>query len=54
MTFSIIETAKENGLDPFRYLAYIFSEAPKHAVKEEDWVSAVLPENVPDECKVSH
>ena len=54
VTFSIIETAKENGLDPFRYLTYIFSEAPKRAAKEEDWISAVLPENVPDECKVSH
>ena len=54
VTFSIIETAKENALDPFRYLTYIFSVAPILAAKEDDWISAVLPENAPDECKVSH
>lgn len=26
--FNLIETAKENGLDPFAYLTYIFERAP--------------------------
>lgn len=26
--FSIIQTAKENGLDPYKYLTYIFTNAP--------------------------
>ena len=40
-----------NDLDPYRYLVYIFDEAPKMAAKDEDWVTAVLPENSPDFCK---
>ena len=28
VTFSIIETARESGLDPFRYLEYVFRKAP--------------------------
>ena len=27
--FSLIETAKENGLDPYRYLVWLLQEAPK-------------------------
>ena len=49
--FSIIQTAIENKLDPYLYLKYIFTEAPKMAAKNEDWITAMLPENVPDSCK---
>ncbi|MEG0597693.1 MAG: transposase domain-containing protein, partial [Oscillospiraceae bacterium] len=28
MIYSLIETAKENGLDPYRYLLWIFRTAP--------------------------
>jgi len=45
--FSIIETAKENELNPFDYLTYIFQNAPNGAVTE-----ALLPWNAPDYCKV--
>ena len=48
---SIIQTAIENKLDPYLYLKYIFTEAPKMAAKNEDWITAMLPENVPDSCK---
>lgn len=27
--YSVIETAKENGLDPFRYLSYLFEQLPQ-------------------------
>jgi hypothetical protein len=49
--FSIIQTAIANDLDPYRYLVYIFDKAPKMAARDEDWVTAVLPENAPDSCK---
>ena len=52
IVYSIIETAKENGLDPYRYLLYIFREAPKLAAEREDWVDEFLPSKAPEECKV--
>ncbi len=51
--FSIIETAKENGLDPYKYLVYIFQNAPKLAAEKDDWATSFLPENVPIYCKAS-
>jgi len=50
VTFSIIQTAIANNLDPYRYLVYIFKEAPKLAAADSDWVSAFLPQNVPLSC----
>ena len=50
-TFSIIETAKENGLDPYKYLVYIFKKAPTLNQNEVDWILPLLPENAPDDCK---
>ncbi len=49
--FSIIQTAIANDLDPYLYLKYIFTEAPKKAAIGEDWITAMLPEKVPDSCK---
>ena len=43
ITFSIIQTAIANNLDPYAYLTYIFTEAPKMAANGEDWVEAMLP-----------
>lgn len=51
VTFSVIQTAIANGLDPFRYLVLIFTEAPKLAVADENWVRAVLPEFAPESCR---
>lgn len=51
VTFSIIETAKANGLDPFRYLIYIFSTAPTLDMTEETWITPLLPENAPENCR---
>ena len=42
--FSIIETAKENGLDPFSYLTYIFRNAPNWDLSENsDTLNMLLP-----------
>jgi transposase len=50
--FSLIETAKENGLDPFSYLAYIFKNAPNWDIRNNlDCLNLLLPGNVPDYCK---
>lgn len=51
MIFSMIETAKANGLDPYRYLVYILTKAPVLAAAHEpDWAVGLLPENVSKAC----
>ena len=52
VVFSLIQTAIENGLDPYRYLTYIFENAPVLFGETTDWVTPLLPENVPVECRV--
>ena len=49
--FSLIETAKENGLDPFRYLTWVFSEAPQRSRTDPGWARSLLPQNAPIRCK---
>lgn len=49
--YSIIETAKENGLDPYRCLTWLMHEAPKLDMKAEEQVAGLLPGNVPEECR---
>ena len=49
--FSIIETAKENGLDPFAYLTYIFKNAPNWDIRNNsDALNRLLPQSAPDYC----
>lgn len=51
--FSIIETAKANGLDAFEYLTFIFKTAPNLDLKNNpDKVGLLLPENAPLACRV--
>ena len=49
IVYSLIETAKENGLDPYRYLVHVLTRAPALAAAKEDWVAELLPENVPND-----
>lgn len=49
--FSIIETAIENDLDPYRYLLWIFKTAPILFETDMEWVTKLLPENAPTECR---
>lgn len=52
--FSIIETAKENKLDSYRYLVNVLKQAKKlHTSNEINWVEQLLPENAFNECKVN-
>ena len=49
--YSILETAKANGLDPYRYLLFLFEELPGMDKSSDDWVAPLLPWNAPDRCK---
>jgi len=49
--YSIIETAKENGLDPFRYLTHILSTAPALVLSDPDWAESLTPEFAPASCR---
>lgn len=45
--YSLIETAKENGLDPYRYLLWALQTAPKLAEDDENWAEQLIPDNFP-------
>ena len=51
--FSLIETAKENGLDPYRYLTWVRKTAPKlkEQNKFDELLHTLLPANAPEECR---
>lgn len=44
MFFSLIETAKANGLEPIAYLRYLFQQLP--FVKEQSEYLKLLPQNI--------
>ena len=48
--YSLIETAKENGLDPYRYLLWVLQNAPQLSETDEAWAEKLLPANAPEEC----
>jgi hypothetical protein len=50
--YSLIETAKENSLDPYRYLLWVLKSAPALAQADEGWAEKLIPANAPDICKV--
>ena len=45
--YSLIETAKENGLDPYRYLLWLLQNAPGLSETDEAWAEKLLPANAP-------
>ena len=50
--YSIIETAKENGVNPFAYLVYIFNNAPNIDIHgDADALDSLLPWAAPDSCR---
>ena len=54
MIYSLIETAKENGLDPYRYLLWLLQNAPQLSETDEAWAEKLLPANAPEECYMPH
>lgn len=53
IVYSIIETAKENGLKPFEYLRYLFETMPNITALTADTIDGLLPwsDALPRECK---
>ena len=49
--FSLIETAKENGLDPYRYLTWVLNEAPQRAAHDPGWAASLIPQSAPQQCR---
>ena len=49
--YSLIETAKENGLDPYRYLLWVLKQAPKLFVTDRAWAEKLTPDNAPAVCQ---
>mgnify|MGYP001728411166 CR=1 FL=1 len=45
--YSLIETAKENDLDPCRYLVWLLNNAPGLSQTDEAWAESFLPVNAP-------
>lgn len=50
--YSLVETAKENGLNPYEYLVYVLKTAPNLDRKKKNWVEELLPWNAPESCRV--
>ena len=50
--YSLVETARESGLDPYRYLRWVFETAPALAVQDKDWAEKLIPAAVPIDCYV--
>ena len=48
--YSLIETAMENKLDPYRYLTWLLKTANTADLTDEQTVKRLLPWNTPDEC----
>lgn len=52
--YSIVETAKENGLNPFNYLKYLFEELPNIDMADKEKLNQFLPwsTTIPVECRI--
>ena len=51
--FSLIQTAMENKLDPFRYLTWLMSSAAEMDLSQPENVQLLLPWNVPSKCRTN-
>ena len=51
--FSLIQTAIENGLDPYRYLAWLMFTAAEMDLSQPENVQLLLPWNAPAACKAN-
>ena len=52
--YSILETAKTNALDPYRYLLFLLEDFPNANQERCDWFLPFLPWNAPDDCHINH
>ena len=54
IVYSMIETAKANGLNPYYYLNYLFEKLPNIDCENIDELDQLLPwsDSIPDDCKI--
>ncbi len=54
VVYSILETAKANGLNPFYYLNYLFEKLPNIDCENMEELDQILPWScsIPDDCKI--
>lgn len=54
MIYSLVETAKENQLNPLNYLTYVFEQLPLLDHADPTTLDALLPwsESLPDDCRI--
>ena len=48
--YSLIETAKENKLVPYKYLLWVLQSAPGLSETDDAWSEKLLPARAPKEC----
>ena len=55
ISYSIVLTARENGLKPFEYLVHLLKGLPNSNIKDQTVLDSFLPwaESIPDNCKVA-
>ncbi|PSQ90481.1 MAG: IS66 family transposase, partial [Proteobacteria bacterium SW_6_67_9] len=53
--YALIETAKANAIEPYQYLAHLFTELPQRDIEAGDPIDDLLPWNVdlPDPAKAN-
>lgn len=56
VVYSIIETAKENGLNPFHYLTYLFERLPNLDPQDKEALDQLLPwsDTLPPICRMNN
>ncbi|WP_185959502.1 IS66 family transposase [Planococcus salinarum] len=54
IAYSLVETAKENGLNPFFYLQFLFEELPQLDMNGELEIDHLMPwsKNLPKDCYI--
>ena len=51
--FSLIQTAIENGLEPYKYLTWLMKTAKDADLEDAAAVQVLLPWNAPEECRAA-
>ena len=50
--FSLIQTAIENGLEPYKYLTWLMKTAKDADLDDPETMQLLLPWNAPAECRI--
>ena len=54
--YSIVESARENGLNPYSYLRYLFEQLPNMDIQDKVALDTMLPwaDEIPEFCRVNN